>query len=400
VVNGMNMVYVRVRSIATNSSLTVHFAHLSTISAHENLHCHLTTRASKFFYLSQPFNHQNKHPMKNLFSLFLILFSIACGAQTITLSDVGLPPELSVYQNAVITSKQVNLVTFTPVTNRTTGERTVRASFTKQSPGFTGYALNFIHAYIHEFDYAYSGKSSTGWDIFRKPQITFTLNGKTHVIDPSTMLVKTDAAGLTTFKIVTETSNYVTRINRQPVTYTADQVASMLNITKQVLWERDADYFFATNRNPETHICNTFALVNESSGTYTATLYVNLTKTPMSAYNQKFTSYGVKNTMSKFQWLVYNDCTASTASASAGFAAGNSGLCSIAVQPNTTPFTPTYDLSRQFATLEGQFVEQAGGGKEYITHCYFNIKGCGVDDPEGDDPCGQSQRLPRRKVNN
>jgi hypothetical protein len=138
---------------------------------------------------------------------------------------------------------------------------------------------------------------------------------------------------------------------------------------------------------------NTFALISESGGAFTAKLYINLVETPVSAYNQKFTHYGKKNSIREFRWLEYNSCTALNSSPSAGYSAGSFGLCSNTIANPTQAFTPNFDPSRKYATLEGQFVENAGGGKEYITHCHWVVQGC-----DEDDPCGQAQRLPRKPV--
>lgn len=104
---------------------------------------------------------------------------------------------------------------------------------------------------------------------------------------------------------------------------------------------------------------------------------------------------GVPEELSVFQNTCFTQCESTGVMFSTEVVPAfdyNANGCRVAL------FTPTFDLSRQYATLDSQFVEIADGGKEFITHCYFNLASYGAAYPEGDDPCGRSQRLPRKKV--
>jgi hypothetical protein len=297
---------------------------------------------------------------KAIFSFALILVTLT-GFSQLTLDQVGLPPDVIAYANAVISSQQTNTAVFTPVTNNTTGQKTVRVTFRRTNRPMTAQGLNFIHGYVHENGHSYEGISSTGWSIFRRQSP-----------NPQTLMIKRDAGGLVTFKIYTEVSSYTTFINGQRVTYTADQVAAMANISKQVLWERDADYYFATDANPATTLTSAFVTVNQlSADTYNATLWVNLQKVN-----------GISNRLASNDviWRFYNDCGGQWGQCDQRFVgAGNHAL------PQSFPI----DASKQRIAIECAI----GDPKRVDFRGYYTVKGC-----DEDDPCGQAQRLPRKPV--
>jgi hypothetical protein len=323
---------------------------------------------------------------KAIFSFAMILVTLT-GFSQLTLPQVGLPVEVDALKNCVI-----NSVVHTQPQISVSRTGVERVTFRTLTPGVTAYGLNFIHSYLHEYGHDFVS-ATNGTYIFFKPSIKFNQNGKDYHIAAQELNVYQEATGRWVFKVKSYTKSFRLRAGRVWKDYSDEQLAALAGVTVEQLHERLSSYYYGFERNPATHMTNTFALVEQSGNSYTAKLYVNLVETPVSAYNQKFTSYNKKNSISKFQWLTYNDCTAATASPSVGYSAGNFGLCAINVTSPTTPFTPTFDLTREYATLEGQFVESAGGGKEYITHCYFVVKGCDID-----DPCGQAQRLPRKPV--
>jgi hypothetical protein len=307
---------------------------------------------------------------KILLLLLLVLTSAVMPAQsTLTLDQVGLPPDIIGYANAVITSQQTNTAVFTPVRSSLTGQTTIRVTFKRDTRLLTIAGLNFIHSYVHSYGHVYEGISSTGWHIFRKAGFTSAAG---IVYDPQTLLIKKDAAGLTTFKVYTETSTYTTWINRQKVTYTADQVAAFANLSKQVLWERDADYYFATDANPATTLTSAFVTVNQlSADTYNATLWVNLQQVN-----------GVSNRLANNDviWRFYNDCS------------GQWGQCeqrAVGSGNQAIPQAFAIDQSKEHITIECAI----GDPKRVDFRGYFVVKGC-----TDKVPCGPAQALPRKPV--
>lgn len=307
--------------------------------------------------------------MKKLLSFLLVCLCFTATSQ-LSLEQVGLPPDIMPYAHTVISTQETNTVVFTPVTNRTTGQTTVRVTFKKDTRTLTAQGLNFVHDYVHDYGHQYQGIEN-GWHVFRKAGFTSSVG----TFDTQYLLIKKDAAGLTTFKVYTEVSQYTARINRQTVKYTADQVAVLAGISKQALWERDSDYYYAKDANPATTLTSAFVTVNQiSESTFNATLWVNLQQVN-----------GASNRLANNDciWRFYNGCTG-----------GQWGQCEqrfVGSGAQATPQMFMLDYSKEYVVVECAI----GDPKRVDFRGYFTVKGC-----DEDDPCGQAQRLPRKPVSN
>lgn len=322
--------------------------------------------------------------MKKFLTLLFLLPLLVFGQ--LTMSELGLPEEALTYSNSVIQSCEFNLPKVVPVTNRTTGARTYIVQWTKSRPGFTGYALNFIHGYVHDFSHEYVGMVG-GWHTFHKAGFKFTTGGVEYTIDPQYLYIKKDSAGLTTFKLVTETSTYYSIVDRKSKAFTADEVAGYAKVSKQVLWERDADYWYAQDRNPSTHITSAFTTVDYSNGQFTGKFYVNLQEY-VSGYGSKITCYNKSGASFIHRWKLYNSCTKANAT-NGGSEAGSAGMCEVRVV-NSQSFSPqtfTWDASREFIVVEFEVEEYPAQGKNSLFESYYILQGC-----DEDDPCGPARR--------
>jgi hypothetical protein len=316
-------------------------------------------------------------------TIILLLLPITIWAQSVT--DFGLPLALDEVKHVVLTSQRVN-------TMRISSGKLITSTTT---PGFSAYALNYLHGQIHENGYVFQGKQSDGTLLFTKAAIDFTYNGVAYHIDPSTMRMTRDAQGLWTIAIRAETSSYKLLVNRKWVTYTAAQLAAIGGITVDQLWNRDIDYYYGSARNPQTHITSVFVLVNRTApNTFTAQTYVNML--PMtSGYGNLVTSYNKTGVSYVVRWKLYNDCTATNAT-SGGYEAGNFGLCELrqgAAYSEVNAQTFSWDSSREYVTIECQIEETPAQGKNFTTSGYWVVQGC-----DADDPCGRAWRLPRKPV--
>jgi hypothetical protein len=320
--------------------------------------------------------------MKHFFLSLFMLISFGISAQ-LQLSEIGIPDDMIAFENSVLTGSQINAP-------KVSSTNTVQ--WTRTTPGLTGYALNFIHDKITD-DYKYEGKSGNQY-IFKKPEINFTTNGINYKIDPVIIFIS-KVGDKTTFKVVEEKSSYTLLVNRKRVTYTAQAFAELANMTIAQLWERDADYYFATDRNPATHITSVFVTVGVSDLGFTGQVYVNLQ--PANNYGGKITSYNKSGISYIVRWKLYNDCTALTAT-SGGFEKGNFGLCELRgptpMGTEANPIVFEYHASKEYAVVECQIEELPAQGKNFMQSGYFTVNGC-----DQDDPCGPSRRLPRKPVN-
>jgi hypothetical protein len=297
--------------------------------------------------------------MKKLLTILLIapLFAFA---QSLQLSDIGLPQDCEVVKDVVITSSKINTITI----------RSGRVATNTTRPTITGYALNFIHSKIHEDGFVYQGKMPDGGLLFTKAPITFTRNGQTFNIDGSSMQVYRDLQGLWTILMIPQTSSYRLLVNRRWITYTADQLAASAGITKEQLWSMDADFYYASERNPATTLTSAFVQVNRiNESTFNATLYINLQ--PVNGASNLLNNNDVI-------WRFYNDCD------------GQHGQCeqrAVGAGNQSLPQSFTFDYSKEYITIECAI----GDPKRVDFRGYYLVQGC-----DEDDPCGPAQRLPRK----
>lgn len=317
-----------------------------------------------------------------IFSL-LFLFSLSCAGQ-IQFSDLGLPEDMTTLQNCVITAQKVNTirVSSTSVTVRST------------APGFSQYALNFIHSYVHEFDFEYVGVSN-GLYKFVKPSVTFYVNGVKHTADAQELLIWQELQGRWVFKVKSYPSTYTYIQSGQFITLTAEQVANRRGVSLDTLYELDSDYYYGFDKSPATHVTSVFVTVSQSGNLFTGQVWVNLK--PSTGYTNLIGSYGKTGASYVVKWKRYNGCTYQTA-ISGGYEKGNFGLCEsrgpspAGSEQHQQVFS--FDLTQEYAVVECQIEERQADGKTASFSGYYTIRGC-----DHDDPCGPARRLPRKPIN-
>jgi len=305
------------------------------------------------------------------------------------MQDLGLPEAASVLSSCVIKSTKH---TKPKLVSTLTGG--VKLTFESTTPVFTGYGLNFLSNYVHEFNHEFIA-SEGGVLKFYKAPITFTFNGTTHNIPAQELHIFRESSGRWVFKVKTYNETYRILFRRKFTDYSADQLATIAGITVDELYEKLASFYYGIDRNPDTHITNVFVKVyNDNLDTFTAKTFVNLVPIT-SGYGTKITSYDKTGASYIVRWKLYNGCTAQDA-ISGGYEAGNFGLCEMrqgAAYTEGNPQVFEWDDTREFAVVECQMEELPAQGKNFTSSGYWTIIGADEDDPEG-----QSFRLPRRPV--
>lgn len=307
----------------------------------------------------------------------------------LSMTELGLPEAASAISSCVIGSCR-----HTSPRLSTTLIGGVRLTFNTTTPVFTGYGLNFLSAYIHEFDHKFIGNEG-GIMKFYKAPIVFTFNGTTHTVPAQELHIFRESTGRWVFKVKTYTETFKILYKRKFTDFTAEQLASIGGIGVDELYESLASFYYGVDRNPDTHMTSVFVKVNKNEqDAFTAQTYVNL-QPITSGYGTKVTSYNKTGASYVVRWKLYNGCTAQNAT-SGGYEAGNFGLCELRQSGAYTEMNPqtfTWDASREYAVVECQIEELPAQGKNFTTSGYYTILGS-----DEDDPVGQSFRLPRKPV--
>jgi len=316
---------------------------------------------------------------KTIFGVIAIIISTLCFAFTAysqpTYAQLGIPDDLKVLENVVIQSNQTN----TPALTKVDGKTALK--FNRTAPGFTAYGLNYLHDKIHEEDYEYMGLISGKYTFF-KPSVLFS---RGYV--PASYMTIYKELDKWVIKLKTLTMEYRFVVGGKWVIYTAQELATLGNISTDALWESDADYYYGVYRDPSKYITSWFMTMDSpSENVFTSQLWVNFKLSTTVPYGKLITSYNQTGASYQMRWYVYNDCS------------GNFGECVTAGPYKPTDlkawaYTANIDYSRKYAIVECKAVELPDQGKNAQVEGYYTVKGC-----DEDDPCGYSQRLPRTPV--
>jgi hypothetical protein len=267
------------------------------------------------------------------------------------------------------------------------------------------YALNWLHSKVHEDGYEYSGQDEQGRHIFFRDEVEFWLpnfvltaeraarindqspferdqytphpdGGYICYQHPSAFFVtEQNDEVIVEWLNDPEQYNYIGTVNgrRQTIVVSDDVVAETLGMTIEQLNEEVKTTWHGVNVSAG-QIANAFVVVDSNvNGTIEPSIYVNGTLTAPSQYGNFTTMQGTRTSL-RLNAVVYNDCTAETADASAGFEAGNFGACSIVKGITSFPFAVEFDPTKEHAVVEFRFCEQPETGKEWRWHGYFNLK--------------------------
>jgi hypothetical protein len=290
---------------------------------------------------------------------------------------LGLPQEvIDILKNRVITAQTIRTPQLFDTWVRTGGipamRRETRVRQSTRTSNLNGYALNWMHSQVHDSDFVYIGEQS-GSHVFRKEAVHFSLYGTEYYIPAQNIFVSAEGK----IDVSIERTTYSYASNRQRVELTSDEVATLAGVSVETLYDWDIDTYTTQERNTSTHICNGFVKVETMLEGLVPTLYINGEQVHPSQYGNFTTMQGTRTSL-RLNAVVYNDCTAETADASAGFEAGNFGACSIVKGITSFPFAVEFDATKEHAVVEFRYCELTGAGnetgKEWRWHGYFNLK--------------------------
>jgi hypothetical protein len=279
--------------------------------------------------------------MKKLLSIILLLCAVYTHAQSEWLSEVGLPPEFSVFEDYQIQGKTTNTIIQNEVSRNV-----YTYGSSAQYEQFTGYPLNLIYNYIYSYNSNYIGMEAGAFEFYKTGESKMVnvgpFAGNTYYYGWQSVEIRARGTG---FDMVVKSYPYmnverngypaikpwlmVKRQNkgifqRTTERLTSDQIQARCGCTEFDIAEYSTVIFHFVKVPRETHITSIFALITRSGDTYSNASLIN--GKPWQESVNKTTSFGKTLSTLKFSWVLYNGCSIGPQTSETNWT-GNSGQC-------------------------------------------------------------------------